>query len=311
MFAFYKFSTSSFLDYKPKSVDTTNENKTKVEKLKSKQKSKSDSYYLSAFYEFSKNNNFIEYLKNIYSKSYTSDIENEYNEILNDEDEDEKPNKNKKSKKKNIFVFFNKTESQQKDNINKIVMFKPEYSAILLNKIYPLDDELRQNQISEYYNSIANESGVNIELLDKLGQEDFNTESFNKYALIRDWFIERLNNDTLTMELYQKEFVKVAFAEYNTKYLGWAGYKFSLSNKEFNSSACSISLMLFPVFPIYLIWQLSKEKQLETLILIYDIETGKAEMIDYSSYNYKPKKSYLKAIIYNHIYYLKNEKQIN
>jgi hypothetical protein len=66
--------------------------------------------------------------------------------------------------------------------------------------------------------------------------------------------------------------------------------------------------MLYPIFPLYLVWQFSKDKKLENLLLIYDVETGKPVLVDYSDFNKRPQKFILKAIIYNQLYDLKNGK---
>jgi hypothetical protein len=44
------------------------------------------------------------------------------------------------------------------------------------------------------------------------------------------------------------------------------------------------------------------------LLLIYDVETGKPVLVDYSDFNKRPQKFILKAIIYNQLYDLKNGK---
>ena len=145
-------------------------------------------------------------------------------------------------------------------------------------------------------------------ILDKAGKDDFDTDAFNKFALLNDWLIERLSNDTLTMELYQKEFINSAFTDYKTKYLGWTGFKYVESKRDFNAIACVGTALFYPSFPIYLIWQFSKNKKLENLLLVYDIETGKPVLVDYTTLNKRTSKIILRASIYNQLYNLKNGK---
>lgn len=309
MFSIYELSINKFLNFKPIIIDSTKENISKVEKMKNKQKAKSEKYYIGAFYEFLNDKTFVKYINQIYNKPNTSSnlSNNEDSEENEDESEDE-IRKTKESSKIKITFFNKKTKETNLEKINTVVMFEPEYSAVIKNKTYPLQEEETQSIIASYYKEIANQQGFDVIILDKVGQENFNTESFNKYALLRDWFIERINNDTLSMELYQKEFIKESFKNYETKYLGWAGYKYTMDVHEFEPLACAISVVLWPLFPFYLGFQLSKDRNLENLLLIYNVETGKPVLVDYSKYRKKPKKFTMKAIIYNQIYYLKNGK---
>lgn len=305
MFAVNSLSKNGFIDFKPAATDTTKIGKSKVDKLKNKQKAKPEKYYFGAFYELLKDKTFKAYFSDI-SKSVSDTEKNEGDEDSEDDEEDVAKKKEPTEYKK--FTFFKKEKEKQHEEIISVVIFNPDYSARYNGKAYLMEDEIMQDEIAQYYKEEATRAGIELTVLDKAGKDNFDTEAFNKFALLNDWLIERVSNDTLTMELYQKAFIGEAFTDYKTKYLGWTGYKYSLSKREFNAYGCILSAMLYPIFPLYLVWQFSKDKKLENLLLIYDVETGKPVLVDYSDFNKRPQKFILKAIIYNQLYDLKNGK---
>ncbi len=304
LLAINKVSKSGFIGFHPFNTDTVQTGKSKVDKLKNKQKTKSDKYYYSAFYELLKDKTFKIYFAEM-AKSVSEGQKNEEGE---ESDDEEVTVKKKESVEKKKFSFFKKGKEKMHDEIISVVIFNPDYNSRYNGKVDFLEDEATQDDIAKYYNSEAKRAGVELTVLDKAGKDNFNTESFNKFALLNDWLIERVSNDTLTMELYQKEFIGSAFTDYKTKYLGWTGYKYTENKREFQPTACGLALAFVIPFPIYLVWQLSKEKSLENLLLIYDVETGKPVLVNYTSVNKRPKSLILKANIYNQLYDLKNGK---
>ncbi len=303
MLVINKLSKSGFTEYRPIFNDTTKVVKSKVDKLKIKQKTKADKYYFAAFYDLLKDKSFKTYFADISKSLAVAD------EVKEDEEDDEYvPVKKKDAKAKKKSGFLNNEKEKAHDEIISVVLFNPDYSSKYDGKSYLVQDEITQDEIAGYYKSEASRGGIEITVLDKAGKANFNTEAFNKFALLNDWLIERVSNDTLTMELYQKEFIADAFTDYKTKYLGWTGYKYTENKRAFEPYACAAAVFLYPVFPLYIVWQLSKDKRLENLLLVYDVETGKPVLVDYHSINKRPKDLILRAMIYNQLYDLKNGK---
>jgi len=48
-------------------------------------------------------------------------------------------------------------------------------------------------------------------------------------------------------------------------------------------------MILYPAFPLYLIWQFSRDRNLENAMVIYNVETGKPVLLDYAGVRKKPK----------------------
>jgi len=305
MFVMSKLPKSGFTEYKPPSADTLKTGNSKVDKLKTKQKTKdkSEKYFYAAFHNLLKEKEFKSYFAEISKRYSTSDKE----EDENDGDEYVTQTFYKKESKKSKTNAANKTKELQED-IASVVIFNPDYNAKIKDKTNLLNEESKQDEIAFYYKEEAKRAGIELQVLDMAGRENFNTESFNKFAVLKDWLTERFSNDTLTMELYQKETTLSTLGDYKTKHLGWSGTKYWEDVRSFDPYFCVVSILLYPLFPIYLTWQLSKDKQLENLILVYDIETGKAVLTDYSRINKRPSKMTMKATIYNQLYNFKNGK---
>jgi len=301
MLVLNKVPKSGFTNYLPPIADTSKAGNSKVDKLKFKQKdkNKTDKYYYGAFYKLLEDRTF---------KKYLTEMAKNQNEVEEGTEEDEDAEDRKKETKSKKQGMFAKDEDKKHDEIVSLVLFNPDYNARYNNKVYLLEDEATQNEILNYYKTEALRSGVEISIIDKTDKDNFDTETFNKFALLNDWLVERVSNDTLTMELYQKEFITFAFKDYKTKYLGWTGYKYTENRREFEPLFLVGSIFLYPLFPVYLHWQLSKDKSLENLLLVYDVETGKPILFDYHSVNKRPKGLTIQAIIYNQLYDLKNGK---
>jgi hypothetical protein len=299
MFTMNGLSKLGFSNFKPANLDTALSGNSKVNKLKNKQKNKDkyEKYYYGAFYELLKDKKFKVYFDEM-SQSSTED----------DEDEEEVVKTFYKKEKKEKNAAFKKKKHMKHEDIVSVVLFKPQYNSKINGKSDLLLDELKQEKLTQYYKEEATRAGVELTILDKSDKDNFDTEAFNNFSLMNDWFLERVSNDTLTMELYQKEYIKEAFSGYKTKYLGWAGYKYTASKREFNAMAMVGTMILYPAFPLYLIWQFSKDRSLESLMVIYDVETGKPVLLDYSGVRKKAKKITIRAGIYNQLFYLKNGK---
>jgi hypothetical protein len=123
----------------------------------------------------------------------------------------------------------------------------------------------------------ASRLGVKVMIVDPSDKENFDTDAFNSLAMLNDWLIERLNNDTLSMELYSKQFIGDISKDYGTQYLAWTGFYYA-------------------------------KGQLESLILLYDVDNGRTKTLVYDQLHKNPNQYTIRGIIYNQIYSIKNGK---
>lgn len=245
LWGFKKFSASK---------DTGNATGSKVDKIKGRKKaSKYESYYYGAFVDLLKNKKF-EAMLSAGSDGAEPSEEPEY--------EEGNP-VNVRSKRK--------SPKKVNDNIpQKVILFKPEYTSIKNRQFNPVFDELQQHKLMKYYQEEAALLQLELAILNPNEQADISTEAFNQYAALNDWLLERLNNDTTAMELYQRGYLNDLMRDWGTQYLGWAGF--------FN-----------------------KNSQYSSLLLLYHVESGKPVSYTFDTLNKKPDPITLRAIIFHQL----------
>lgn len=266
MFEKNSLSIKSFKQYK-KQTDTVNAGNTKVEKIKGKKKTvKTEKYYYAAFSELLKDKKFETYFTKFAQKG---DSDNE----LTENDDEETEGKKIKSKQKSGEDVISKKTSE----VREFILFYPDYNSTNKYSSTLIDDEIKQRSIKNYYLDEAARLGMKIMIVDPSDKENFDTEAFNSLAMLNDWLTERLNNDTLSMELYSKEFIGDIEKDYGTNYLAWTGFYYAGG-------------------------------QLESLILLYNIDNGRTKTLVYDQLNKNPNQYNLRGIIYNQIYSIKHGK---
>lgn len=275
---------------------------TKVERLKSKQRKQrnENKYYYSAFYELLKDSSF---------RNYFASLEGKDSDDENDEDDDYDEDRYKKELAESRGFKSNSKKNKPIEKINSIILFKPDYNSSVLNRTNLLGDETKQIKLMDHYRTVSKKFDVKIDFLEDAGGEEYNTEMFNRNAQIKDWMFERFNNDTLTMELFQKEKMAEAITNYDARHLAWSGFKYTEKRKNFVFGNLINSVVIYPLFPFYIWWQVSNIKETENLMLIYDTESSKAVYIKYIHVTKPATTANLKALIYNQVSDLSDAKK--
>lgn len=266
MFEKNSLTVKSFKQFK-KQVDTATGGNTKVEKIKGKKKNiKGDKYYYAAFSELLKDKKFESYFTRYSNKDDSND---------DVEEDDEENEENSKSKSKRKSTKYESTANSS--DVKEFILFYPDYNSTNKYSTTLIDDEIKQRSIKNYYMEEASRLGVKVMIVDPSDKENFDTDAFNSLAMLNDWLIERLNNDTLSMELYSKQFIGDISKDYGTQYLAWTGFYYA-------------------------------KGQLESLILLYDVDNGRTKTLVYDQLHKNPNQYTIRGIIYNQIYSIKNGK---
>jgi hypothetical protein len=146
---------------------------------------------------------------------------------------------------------------------------------------------------------------VNVDVLKASIGENISLEAINDYMALTDWIIERLNNDTQSMLLFNSQIIKEPMQRKKTKYVGWVSYEYSKGGKKFSAETMVASIIFYPLFPVYLVWQLSKEYQFKELCVVYDTETGRPSHIKKKKFSSRLRGDLLNAQIYETLYNVK------
>jgi hypothetical protein len=285
---FTKTITKTVKDTK-KETEDSNRQQTKIEKLKNKKKkmkvTNTDTSYYStdysslAYITLFKNSAFEKALKEL---SYFKDEETS-------DEETEKGKKEKAKKEKKTIKYA--------AGMDTIVMLNPSYMGPTNKKKGRnfISEEKKEIYLAGIYKTMASKNQVQLSMLNTLDKENLNTNSWNNYMLLNQWLSERLNNDTMSMNLLYKEYVSDLTKDYNTNYLAISGFRYDGGAGYNVKSTGEYGLFAFG------------KRNVGYYMAIFDIKTSRLEFFEYKEFISKMRPEFLKGIVYNTFYELKNK----
>lgn len=209
---------------------------------------------------------------------------------------------NKKSKKKGFAAV---------SDLNRLVLFEPNIEVIRGNNVTssrdPFVEVEKRNAVIENWNDMGEKLDVEIQVLPgSTGVDGLTTEKLNQFMKVNDWMLERMNNDTQSMLLFGSQFVGEGMGGSENKYLAWVGYESTVLRRKFQPSAMAISMLLYPIFPYYLFYQLSTSRKWEEFLLVYNVSNGSIVNVREANLEHSWKTDFIKSRIYNQLYYIIN-----
>jgi hypothetical protein len=165
----------------------------------------------------------------------------------------------------------------------------------------------KRNAVIENWNDMGEKLDVEIQVLPgSTGVDGLTTEKLNQFMKVNDWMLERMNNDTQSMLLFGSQFVGEGMGGSENKYLAWVGYESTVLRRKFQPSAMAISILLYPIFPYYLFYQLSTSRKWEEFLLVYNVSNGSIVNVREANLEHSWKTDFIKSRIYNQLYYIIN-----
>ncbi len=151
-------------------------------------------------------------------------------------------------------------------------------------------------EIAQKYQEYAAANDVTLNYLDINNTEDLTTEKLNEYSIMMDWLLERINNPSANVELYNHRFIKSKLDK-GENYLGISSLSYFVlkSDAEFKYI---LGFIIYPLAPYALEYYLHREHHLQFTTVIYDLRTGNPKFLDVSKGRARYKKDYLNAQIY-------------
>ncbi len=237
---------------------------------------------------------------NYYMQVFTDIQDREYLQKLMKDMQYAEPTKEKE-------VSGNKKSDKAEQVINQLVLFPPQIELVYGsdNKRDLFQEEDYRAFLSNTWTDLGKKADVNVDVLKASIGEDITLDAINDYMALTDWIIERLNNDTQSMLLFNSQAIKEPMQRKKTKHVGWVSYEYSKARKEFSAETMVASLVLYPLFPVYLVWQLSKEYQFKELCVVYDTETGRPVHIKKKKFASRLRSDLLNAQVYETLYNVK------
>ena len=211
----------------------------------------------------------------------------------------------KTDKGKNELSKFNsKNESQGlKMGIDKVMVVNPYYlklDARQKNALEYIGTEDGQAHFSELIQEVADKKGLNIDILNvaNLGEKDI--EKFNDIRTLNEYFGEQFNRSEvfITPSIDQQK-VDALAQKYGTKYFLLTGV---VSLREANTKAlyklglCIVIPYLLP-FAIYDL--VKPDYDMLQYAILYDVTTGKRQVVKYDYFNHRDNDAIVKAHIYD------------
>jgi hypothetical protein len=212
---------------------------------------------------------------------------------------------------------LSKTEGEKQDPIAKkskpeqvvtqMVMFPPqiELSYGSENKRDLYQEEDYKEFLVNKWDELGDKANLNIDVLRTNMDQRVSLEAINDYMALSDWIIERLNNDTQDMVLFNGEFVKEPMQRKNATHVGWVSYDYKQGKRKFSPEYMLYSMVFYPTFPLYLIWQFSRDYQFNEYCVVFNTQTGKAIHVKRKKFSSRLQGDLLNAQIYETLYNVK------
>jgi beta-barrel assembly-enhancing protease len=273
--------------------DTTE--KTKLDKIRSQNKTaeikeENSEYWRYGFAEFKDDKAFVKSIEDGEKRNKESqDIADYY--------------KTKKGEKAWAKYQKNREQNGVQLGIDKIVVINPFYKRIDVRKQVENDyigTEKGQVNYQKIINEIAPKSSLKVEVLDisKLNEKQVN--ELNDIRFLNDWFSEQVDKYNLSLTPGSQQAIVDSIAKkHGTDYFLWTGV---ISAHENNSSAWAyVGLsMLYPPFLIYTLPNAMQPKyEMLYYAILYDVKTGKREVINFEYFNNRDTDTMLKAHLYD------------
>jgi Zn-dependent protease with chaperone function len=194
-------------------------------------------------------------------------------------------------------------------DLKHLVMFEPHVELTMGNNESssrnPFIEVEKRNEVVSAWENAGQRMRVDVNVLPgSTGVQGLTTEKLNQFVQVNDWMMERMNNDTQAMILFGSQFITEAMGGEDYRHLAWVGYESSAIRRKFEPGAMALSMVLYPMFPYYLYYQLGVEKDWDEFLLVYDVKTGSIVQVKEADLSHRWTKDFVNSRIYNHLYYI-------
>lgn len=162
------------------------------------------------------------------------------------------------------------------------------------------------NQIQEN----ANYANLSIDLLNPkaLGADD--VEKYNDLAILNDWISERLaHTDEMEMISLESDRIMPLTIKYNTTHFCYTGIYTFKQKRSGRGLIIFCSIICYPLFPVGLAYALTPERHTYYYTMLYNVQTGKADVKHTAHLKSKAKAGYINSVMYDMMLQIKREKK--
>jgi len=258
-----------------------------------------DSYWRYAFVEELENEPFAQYHKNGMEKNLDRSNRAEYYDSAEGI---------KKYKK----IISKERRHGKSLGINKVVIVNPFYLSLDERKnkgVQYVRGEEKQEYFSKALDKYSKFSNVEVDMLDVHSLSENDVDKFNDIITVNQYFKQQLNhyNLTLTPSFHQNEVDAIA-QKYGTDYFLWTGV---IALKEKNDSWKQLlPAILAPyIIPLLIPSIVTPEYDMLYYAILFDVKTGRNEVIKMDFFNKRDSKTLLNAHMYDVFYQIGRKKK--
>ncbi|MEM1323949.1 MAG: hypothetical protein AAGG75_27055, partial [Bacteroidota bacterium] len=258
-------------------------------------------YWRYAFVEELANESFAEYHQDgLQEKKDRADREEYY----------ESAEGRKKYKK----IFTKEQRHGKSLGIDKVVVVNPFYLSLDERKnkgVQYIRGEVKQEYFSEALDKYSKLSNVKVSMLDVHNLSKNDVDKFNDIVAINHYFGQQLNHYTLSLtpSFHQNEIDAIA-QKYGTDYFLWTGV-IALREKNDSWKRMFPALLVPYAIPFLVPRMVKPEYDMLYYAILFDVKTGRNEIIKMDFFNKRDDKTLLNAHIYDVFYQIgrtKNKK---
>ncbi len=224
-----------------------------------------------------------------------------------------------KQKKKTLKKLSSENQSllhAQSLGVDSLWMFSPRYDQLEKTgrgketRDYIRDESIAKTFENDYY-AAASAADVDLKILKNMGSDSLSTLDVNRYAIMQDWMEERLNNGLTPMMLFQSGLMKSELSKDRIGHLAWAGAVNTIESRKFNALYMTIAIVYFPALPYYVYWQVTKAKNFQFMVLVFDPKTGEMDGVFLQRYSADWSRDFLRSHLYDIMLQIKTPAKSN
>lgn len=188
--------------------------------------------------------------------------------------------------------------------IDRVVVVDPFYMKIDSRKQDAVQYGAAEIKLKEYIQLLQDngtKAGVDVTVLSPYELTENDVSQYNDLSLINDWIIERINHGSLQQTLIlNREYKEQLIQKYGTEYFMWTG-AVSIRHKKQILLPILVSLYI-PMIPFTTLYLLSPSYTTYYYAVMYNINTGKVELLVEHEVGAKDTKNNLNFLIYDTMY---------
>lgn len=161
--------------------------------------------------------------------------------------------------------------------------------------------EVGQERFRELAKELAPLSGLKVQILDVCALRSDQTDRFNDIRMLNDWFYEQVQHlDLSYMPGWNQEQINAIAEKYGTDYFLWTGV---IAEREPDPEGIVLTILTSLIVPIltpFAVYNaLKNRQQLLYYAILFDVRTGKREIIKFDFIKRKVSDTLLKAQLYD------------